>query len=271
MANLPDIARVEEIMRDIADSEIMSRFRTLDDDEVWHKKPGDIATIADIESERRLVEALCALLPGSIVIAEEMAQHKDDIARLLTGADPVWIIDPIDGTSNFAAGRDRFAVIVAFWHGGAVRAGWILAPALGRIAVAEEGGGAWSGTTRLRAANAIPLDRTSGFIGRRLREDKSIAERFGGIVNLRCCGLQYLQLAAGESHFAHYRGLRPWDHAAGDLILREAGGVSEGLDGQRYNPGAPDRHGLLAACGRTVWNGVADTIRPMVEGLPRPR
>jgi len=76
---------------------------------------------------------------------------------------------------------------------------------VGRVAVAEEGGGAWSGGERLHAASAIPLDRTSGFLGRRLREDEDIAGRFGGIVNQRCCGLQYLLLAAGESHFAHYR------------------------------------------------------------------
>jgi len=271
MSNLPDIARVEAIMRDVAESEIMPRFRCLGDDEVWHKKPGDIATVADIESERRLVAALGGLLPGSLVIAEEMAPHKDDIARQLAGDDPVWIIDPLDGTSNFAAGRDRFAVIVALWRGGAIRAGWIFAPALGRVAVAEEGGGAWSGDTRLRAARAIPLDRASGFLGRRLREDKAIAGRFGGLVNLRCCGLQYLLLAAGESYFAHYRDLRPWDHAAGDLIVREAGGVSEGLDGRRYHPGAPHRHGLLAACGRAVWDGVSDAIRGAVEGLPGPR
>jgi len=258
-------------MRDVAESEIMSRFRTLDDDEIWHKKPGDIATVADIESERRLIDALQALLPGSAVIAEEMAPHKDDIVRHLAGDDAVWIIDPLDGTSNFAAGRDRFAVIVALWRGGAVRAGWILAPALGRIAVAEEGGGAWSGAARLRPAGAVPLDRTSGFLGRRLRQDAAIAGRFGGIVNQRCCGLQYLLLAAGDSHFAHFRGLRPWDHAAGDLIVREAGGVSEGLDGRPYHPGAPDRNGLLAACARAVWDGVADAIRPAVEGLPLPR
>jgi len=271
MAGLPDIARVEAIMRDVAESEILSRFRTLAEDDVWHKKPGDIATTADIESERRLIDALSALVPGARVIAEEMAQSKDDIALRFAGADPLWIIDPLDGTSNFAAGRDRFAVIVAFWRDGAVRAGWILAPATGRIAVAEEGGGAWEGARRLRAAGALPLDRASGFLGRRLREDDGIAGRFGGIVNQRCCGLQYLLLAAGESHFAHYRGLRPWDHAAGDLIVREAGGVSEGLDGQLYNPGAPDRHGLLSACARAVWDGVADAIRPAVHGLPVPR
>jgi len=271
MAKLPDIARVERIMRDVAESEIMPRFRALDDEEIWHKKPGDIATVADIEAERRLVDALCALVPGSRAIAEEMAQNKDVIARHLAGGEPMWIIDPLDGTSNFAAGRDRFAIIVAFWCDGAVRAGWILAPAVGRVAVAEEGGGAWSGEERLRAASAVTLDRASGFLGRRLREDGEVAKRFGGIVNQRCCGLQYLLLAAGESHFAHYRGLRPWDHAAGDLIVREAGGVSEGLDGRLYHPGAPDPHGLLAACARVVWDGVADAIRPLIHGLPVPR
>ncbi len=271
MASLPDIARVEAIMREVADGEILSRFGTLGDDEVWHKKPGDIATIADIESERRLAAALCALVPGSKVIGEEMAQNRDEIARHLAGDDPTWIIDPLDGTANFAAGRDVFAVIVAFWRGGAVRAGWILAPAKGRVAVAEEGGGAWSGDQRLRAAGDVPLDRTSGSLGRRLRENADIAGRFDSLVNLRCCGLQYLMLAAGESHFSHYRGLHPWDHAAGDLIVREAGGVSEGLDGSRYHPGAPDRHGLLAACARSVWDGVAAAIRPAVEGLPAPR
>ena len=77
-----------------------------------------------------------------------------------------------------------------------------------------------------------------------------------------------MALASGDLHFAHYRSLKPWDHAAGDLIVREAGCYSAGFDsGARYNPAEPDYNGLLIAGDESNWFALLELLRPTVLGL----
>lgn len=265
---LPDCSRVAAIMREVADSELLPRFRRLGSEEIWRKERGGLATVADMESERRLAAALTALLPGSVVLAEEDADAHPDRFERLREDSPVWIIDPLDGTKNFAEGRENFAVIVALFHRGAVRAGWILAPITGALAMAEEGGGASIDGRPLRLGSGGPVESMTGSLGNRLRRDAKLVEEFGGVTNLGCCGVEYMALATGDLDFAHYRRLKPWDHAAGDLIVREAGGHAAGLDSAMpYRPADPDYNGLLLARDRRSWNAVAELLRPAVAAL----
>jgi fructose-1,6-bisphosphatase/inositol monophosphatase family enzyme len=266
---LPDLAAVATIMREVADSELVSRFRQLAADEVWKKDSGGTVTVADMASERRLIAALTDLLPGSVALGEEDADANPAALGRLRETAPVWIVDPLDGTANFAKGSSRFAMIVAYFHGGTVRAGWILEPMSGRLVMAEEGAGASDGgDATLRTADTAPLERLSGSLGTRLRRDDSLTAQFGDVFNRRCCGIEYMALARGEIHFAHYRRLKPWDHAAGDLIVREAGGHAAGLDSEApYSPADPEHNGLLLACDRSCWDEIAAVLRPAVAAL----
>jgi fructose-1,6-bisphosphatase/inositol monophosphatase family enzyme len=265
----PDLAAVAAIMREVADGELIPRFNRLAADEVWEKDGDGTVTVADMASERRLVAALTGLVPGTVALGEEDAYVNPAAFERLREEAPVWIVDPLDGTSNFARGSNRFAMIVAYFQGGAVRAGWILEPMSGRLAMAEEGAGARDGAdAALRTADAVPLERASGSLGTRLRRDDSLTARFDEVTNHRCCGIEYMALARGDIHFAHYRRLKPWDHAAGDLIVREAGGHAAGLDSETpYSPADPEYNGLLLACDRTCWNLVARVLRPAVAAL----
>ena len=79
--------------------------------------------------------------------------------------------------------------------------------------------------------------------------------------------MEYLDLARGKLDFAHFRRLKPWDHAAGELIVREAGGFAACLDGTRYQPGDTPSKGLLSARDKTSWSVIAEVIEPVFETL----
>ena len=109
-----DVDRITKIIKETADEEVLPRFQKLNEGEVSEKAHGEVVTIADTETERVLTERLAAALPGSHVVGEEAVSEDPRVMDLLEGPEPVWIIDPIDGTSNFAGGKPVFAVMVAW-------------------------------------------------------------------------------------------------------------------------------------------------------------
>jgi fructose-1,6-bisphosphatase/inositol monophosphatase family enzyme len=272
----PDSENVIRLMEDVAAREIVPRFRRLADHDIAEKNPGDLVTTADIEAERALARGLQPLVPESLVVGEEGAATDPTVLAALAGPRPVWLIDPLDGTNNFVRGEPRFAVIVALCQAGEVLAGWIHDPLGGLTAWALAGEGAWvreaGGARRLRAAAPAPVARMEGSLGSGLRKrltarrDAGEAEIPARMIRYRCVGHEYLELARGRLHFARYGGrLKPWDHAAGVLMHREAGGFGALVEnGEPYSPRpgivpgtlllAPDRAGWDAL--HTVLNGV---------------
>lgn len=270
--SLPNIDSVVAIMRDVAETEIRPRFRQLVEGDIHRKKSGGLVTIADTESERRLGQALSALLPGSVVLGEEAAEGDLLAYECLSGDAPVWIVDPLDGTSNFAAGKPDYVVIVALAINAVVQVGAILAPETDVLVTAVAGGGAWSAGKLLssdRGDDGAKKALLKGSIGRRLRERDELKGAFASMGTAGSCGLEYVRIALGELDFSHYRGLKPWDHAAGDLIVREAGGMVGFIDESRYIPGGEThRHGLLSARDPHCWHDVATKLLPALEQLP---
>lgn len=267
MTVLPDISKVSDLIRQVAETEILPRYRSLSADEQWHKEIGGLVTVADIESEKFLSSALSDLLPGSVILGEEGSTNLDQPYLCLAENSPVWIIDPLDGTNNFAKGKEDFAVIIALSVSKNIRAGWIYAPMHQLLAVAEEGAGAWMGNERIQFSSNIQADQLRGSLGRRFRDYPGIDDCFSSLSNASCCGMEYLDLARGKLDFAHFRRLKPWDHAAGDLIVREAGGVAAGLDGTQYRPGDTPNKGLLLARDQASWDMVSEAIEPVFATL----
>ena len=262
---LPDSRQVVDIMHAVARDIIVPRFRSLADGEVREKGPGDLVTVADEESEARLTAELSALLPGSVVVGEEAAAADPSVLDRLGGDAPVWVIDPLDGTANFAAGRERFAMIVALVEKGRTLAGWIHQPIAGRTGWAVAGGGTVIDGAPGRAAAPAAIADMRGFVSgpkyagaywptlSRLR-DSMVSGR-----NLRCSGIEYLDLASGEAHLCVPVRLNPWDHAAGVLMHREAGGYSALLDGSDYSPLIEDAL-LILAPDAASWRAVRDFL-----------
>ena len=265
MSAHPDFDAVSRIIRDVAETEILPRFRSLAEGDIREKNPGDLVTVADIESEKRLTAALTALLPGSTVVGEEGCEVDPGVLDSLAGEGPVWIVDPVDGTNNFASGKPCFAVIVAYVVGGETVAGWIHDPLADETIVAAAGEGAWLGGTRLNVPQGIAISDMTGSAPRRVRA--RVAERGGHngtalpreMLQYRCTGREYMDLVRGRLHFCRYGyRVKPWDHAAGILIHAEAGGFSAvGESNTPYSPaGGIVRGALLAAPDRESWSAL---------------
>lgn len=253
-----DITGVAEIIREAAQAEILPRFRKLEPHQIREKKPGDLVTEADVEAERFLTRRLMEVLPGSLVVGEEATAHDPRVLDGLAGDAPVWVVDPVDGTANFARHLPVFGVIVALTIGGRTVAGWIHDPINDVMATAEVGEGAWLGQRRLSVvADGGPLAAMTGSLG----HDKNplITRAVGRLTRSGSVAHDYIALAEGRLDFACYRRLMPWDHAAGVLLHGEAGGYSALLDGAPYRA-QPSMAGLLLAPGMAGWRALRDLI-----------
>lgn len=263
---IPDLDRVSSVIREVAESDILPYFRQLAEGQVREKTgPTDLVTVADEAAERALTSRLAGLLPGSVVVGEEAASADPAVLDRLSGDAPVWVIDPVDGTLNFAAGRPTFAVIVALVQGGRTVAGWIHDPCGRRTAVAAVGEGAWMDGRRLRVAAPAPPSAMRGAAsmwfcaeetGRRI---KAGLAGMGGHVSLLSAAHEYLCLIGGETHFSLYHRLMPWDHAAGVLLHAEAGGHSALVDGTPYRP-VLTGGSLLMAPDEASWHAVREQL-----------
>ncbi len=204
---------------------------------VRHKGRIDLVTEIDLSVEAFLKDRLQGLLPDADFLAEESAAG-------LTPPDTCWIIDPVDGTTNLAHGLPLVATSVALQREGEIVLGIVNAPLLGECFVAEKGGGAWLNGERIFVSQVNDLEKAliaTGFpydINQRveiiLRRLKPILAAAQGI---RRCGAAALDLAwtaCGRFDAYYEDGLKPWDTAAGSLILKEAGGRITDLAGKPY-------------------------------------
>ncbi len=262
-----DVAKVAEIIREAAATEIMPRFRALDPSDIKEKKPGDLVTAADRAAEDVLTRRLKAISPGALIVGEEAHESRPEALDRLADAERAWIIDPLDGTHNFAHGTPRFAVIVAFSTGGQTVAGWIHDPVNDRMALAEAGAGAMIDSAPPPPMSTKPLSSMTVSLARRLSErvrQKPANQRPAEVVRYRTVGIEYLDLVAGRIDAARYAGkLMPWDHAAGVLMHREAGGhAAFSPSGRNYALAQkPGDDALIMAPSPQAWRVVRDLTR----------
>ncbi|MBA2920523.1 inositol monophosphatase [Sphingomonas sp. MAH-20] len=245
------IEEVTSFLRNVGASIILPRYRRLRTEEIEEKGPADLVTIADREAEQAIAAHLLDLMPGSCVVGEEACSVDPRfLDRLHTGA--VWVVDPIDGTGNFVAGRPPFATMVALLQDGEVVMSWIHDPLTGGTACAERGSGAWLDGERL-AASAYGGEKLSGIVSRfclpeeRAPFVKRVEQEAARVTpTRRCAGAEYPMVAKGACDFAIYWRTLVWDHAPGSLLLREAGGIVCRLDGTDYSPVRPGVGLMLA-------------------------
>lgn len=236
MIDIPSDAAVGRLIREVAATEIMPRFCNLAAHEVRCKSsPQDLVTAADIAAERALTAGLMTLLPGSRVVGEEAADADPAILAWLGESTPVWLVDPVDGTVNFAQGRECFAVLIALCINGTTVAGWIHDPVNRRMVRARLGGGVWletedHDTQPLTVAPEEDIATMRGSLPFKLAKSLRARSADGSVPmprhlgRLGSTGREYFELACGRLEFAAYTRLKPWDHAAGVLIYKEAGG-----------------------------------------------
>ncbi|MFB7406048.1 inositol monophosphatase family protein [Streptomyces sp. NPDC056202] len=233
---------VEEAVRKAAAAEIMPRFRQLAADDIVEKNgPHDLVTVADRAAEAHLTESLTALLPGSVVVGEEAVHADPAVYDALRGDAPVWIVDPVDGTRQFVHGDPGFCTLVALARHGELLASWTYAPALDEFAVAVRGRGATLNGQPLRAGSPAPgevLEVATSHPDYTTPDQKRalLGLAAEGVAPRPCgsAGLEYLAVARGALAATAFSWEYAWDHAAGLLLVTEAGGSHTTLAGEPF-------------------------------------
>jgi len=269
-------APLHALMREASERAILPRWRQLAAHEVKEKETAgtlpDVVTIADHEAEAILSNGLARLLSDAVIVGEE-ACHADPGVFDRLGHDLCWIVDPLDGTNNFAAGEAPFGIMVALANRGEAIAGWIYDCLSGRFCHAGRGDGAFVNGERItaRETGASPPIAANSLIYMlpKRREAVRVAiEPAYTLVDIpRCAAEQYPRLVLGENDIAIFERTLPWDHAAGALFVNEAGGKVARPDGSPYRVDEHARPGLIGAASERLWDeAVARLPAPTADG-----
>jgi fructose-1,6-bisphosphatase/inositol monophosphatase family enzyme len=259
-----DVMELAGILRDAARAEALPRFRRLDTGMVKVKTEAiDLVTEADIATENVIKARVAQWMPEALFVGEESVAADPALLPRLATADLAIVVDPIDGTANYAAGLPLFASMAAVVSGGETVAGIIYDPMGDDWVMAEKGAGAWlrrvdGEAVRLNVAAPLPLAEMVGMASVAYMPRQSRAQvlqntdKLRLLSNFRCAGHEYRTFASGHGQFVCYNKLMPWDHLGGTLISQEAGGYAARLDGGPYLPSHVDG-GLLVAVDKPSW------------------
>ncbi|MSO65450.1 MAG: inositol monophosphatase [Alphaproteobacteria bacterium] len=185
----------------------------------------------------------------------------------MSAADQAWIVDPIDGTGNFAAGIPFFTSIVALVAKGETVGAWIYDPIRDSIGWAIKGEGGWLDGIRSKVSSRRSVASMAGGLHLQFAPSELASalarnvRRVGSVFEPRGAGHEYLYLAAGKVDFTLFHRLLPWDHAAGLLLHHEAGGYACRFDGSAYRPiDDPWLGSILVALDRPTWESLRLTL-----------
>jgi fructose-1,6-bisphosphatase/inositol monophosphatase family enzyme len=252
-------------MRQATNRAILPRYQSLERHQIDAKAADDVVTIADKEAELILAAGLARILPEAAIVGEEAA-HADPALLDRLGDALCWIIDPIDGTNNYAAGKPPFGIMVALAQAGETIAGWILDPLSGRLCHAHRGQGAFVGeeqiATRLTGAQPPVAAISLVFMDPARREAMKahIAPHYRLVDIPRCAAEQYPRLVLGVNDLSIFERTLAWDHAAGVLFVNEAGGKAARPDGRPYRVDEAHLPGLIGAASPALWDELAGRL-----------
>lgn len=226
------------------------------------KAGGEPVCQVDLVMEARLRRFLRGFFPYVSIVGEESAGAA---AAMGQGLDKgtVWLIDPLDGTGNFLAGGEDFAVMLCRLLNGTAVTAWIYLPAQGIVAMVEAGAGVVVDGVRMRSSGSPPAPSRppaelagevhAGFLpeGMKVRIARAQASQPRRRPRF-CAGATYVSMARGGIDYALYYRTRPWDHAPGTLLIAETGGRAGRFDGTPYRP-ADGGSGLLVTRAAADW------------------
>ena len=250
------LARIKNIIRECAGDEIVPRFERVRAD---IKQDGSIITEADVAMQRRVKTALQLLWPDTAFVGEEMSAEQQQ-RQFDQSEHGVWILDPLDGTSNFAAGIGFFSVSLALIKNGEVLLGLVYDPLRDEMFSAMKGERAQLNNQELKVKpSSLPLQKSIGVVDFK-RLDKDLAGKlaqYPPYASQRSFGsvaLDWCWLAAGRGHVYLHGRQKLWDYAAGWLILDAAGGQSCTLEGEAVFTGKLQSRSAVAAADKTLFH-----------------
>ncbi|EMH80430.1 inositol monophosphatase/fructose-1,6-bisphosphatase family protein [alpha proteobacterium HIMB114] len=231
-----DINVLEKIC-DKVSKVIIRDFGEVEKLQVSRKGPGDFVTKTDKKVEKIIIEELEKARPKYGFIAEESGERKNE-------SEFNWVIDPIDGTSNFMHGIPHFAISIALEKNGEVISGIVCDPIKNETFYAEKGRGAYLNNRRIRVSSRKSLDKVIGLYGcppmikidgnKFFDQIKKASSKIHKLRNYGSAALDFAYVAAGRADFAWYDHLNYWDYAAGKIILLEAGGTITDFTGKSF-------------------------------------
>ena len=245
--------------------EIMPHFRRLDGNDIEAKtNASDLVTIADVAAEKFLTKELRAKFPDAIVFGEESVSEDANVLKNHKWEGVSFVIDPIDGTFNFASGAPIFGTMLAIVKNSETIGAIIHDPVMSDTIYARKGEGGFyrqadGKEVRLKVSEPVNFDQATGSISWtglphemrvRLLSNQARSLNFFGY---RCAAHDYRILATARAHFVLYSKMMPWDHLGGTLIHQEAGGYSARFDGSQYMPQTIDG-GLIHAPNKDMWD-----------------
>lgn len=240
---------------------LVKDFAEVENLQVSVKGAGDFVSKADLAAEQSLKEDLMGARPTYGWCAEESAEEE--------GTDPTrrWIVDPLDGTTNYLHGLPHWAVSIALEHKGQIVAGVVYDPAKDEMFLAEKGAGAWMNETRLRVsgrgrmiesifATGLPFGGR-GDLPDTLKDLGRLLPVTAGVRRFGAASLDLAYVAAGRYDGFWERRLKPWDLAAGVIIVKEAGGLVEPIRADRDVVA----DGEIVCANETIFNSFAKVVR----------
>ncbi len=231
----PDISILEKICRKVSRF-IVRDFGEIEKLQVSRKGVGDFVTKTDKKVEKVIIEELKKARPEYGFIAEESGLQKQPEFN--------WVIDPIDGTSNFMHGIPHFAVSIGLEKNNEIISGIIYDPIKNEMFYAEKGRGAYLNNQRIRVSSRRELDEIVGLYGcpskkanvdRVLGQVKNATGKIYKLRNFGSAALDFAYVAAGRCDFAWYDHLQYWDYAAGMIIVKESGGTITDFSGNEFS------------------------------------
>lgn len=260
MQALKDLVNVAERAAERA-ANLIRGARPPDADAWTEKTRFDFATQVDREAEELIAETLTDLVPGSEVVGEELSPDAPRRAQI------VWLVDPLDGTTNYLHGYPQYAVSIGALVSGVLSVGVVHDVARDVAYRAARGQGAWSGGRRLAVSAVADPSRAlvgTGFPFRSLehldaylRQFAAVTRAASGIRRAGSAALDLADVAAGRFDAFWEQALAPWDVAAGVLLVREAGGLVTTLDGKEDVLG----HGSIVAGNPVMYRWLIDLVR----------
>jgi len=247
------------LLREVTRKVILPRYQKLATHEITAKLADDVVTVADHESEAMLAERLTKIADIPVV-GEEAAFADESVFDRLTG--DCWIVDPLDGTRNFAKGNAPFGILIAMASGGVAHTGWIYDCLSDRFCAAHRGTGAFVNGEKIAArptGENPPVAAISLiFLAPERREAVKAAISDYRLADIPWCAAeQYPRVALGVNDVAIFERTLPWDHAAGALWLNEAGGKCARIDGSPYRVDRWRDKGLIGAASPQLWDAMA--------------
>jgi len=241
--------------------------RNLDAINVQQKAANDFVSDVDREAEQTIIRTLLEAYPDHAILAEESGRTGQ--------SEHTWIIDPLDGTTNFLHGFPQYAVSIALMHKGVITQAVVYDPTRNDLFTATRGGGAFLNDTRIRVSKRTVLKTSligTGFPIRRFSQLdaymgmlKSVIENTAGVRRAGAASLDLAYVAAGRLDGFWELNLKPWDIAAGALLITEAGGLVTDIEG---NEGWLESGNVLAGTPK-VFAQLLPLIAPHVKAVTR--